>query len=166
MQTRRFNDVLLRVEGYALPGPCGRVALLCYLIQKAAVRKRVRAPRAVCAWLEPWAAARTPSVAMLPHGMAPASSARAIAAAPTSPMLVSPSCRIARLRGGAAAAAVTAVATVALPAASAAAAPAAPGRSSRGLSSSAAASAAQPASAMGLEPSARRRRTERSPGWG
>ena len=110
--------------------------------------------------------AETPSVAMLPHGMAPASSARAIAAAPTSPMLVSPSCRIARLRGGAAAAAVTAVATVALPAASAAAAPGTPGRSSRGLSSSAAASAAQPASAMGLEPSARRRRTERSPGWG
>ena len=110
--------------------------------------------------------AETPSVAMLPHGMAPASSARAIAAAPTSPMLVSPSCRIARLRGGAAAAAVTAVATVALPAASAAAAPVVPRRSSRGLSSSAAASAAQPASAMGLEPSARRRRTERSPGWG
>ena len=143
------------------------IALLCYSVQKAAVRKSVRAPRAVGAWLEPRAAARTPSVARLPHGMAPASSARAIAAAPTSPMLVSPSCRIARLRGGAAAAAVTAVATVALPAASAAAAPAAPGRrSSRGLSSSAAARAAQPASAMGLEPSARRRRTERSPGRG
>eukprot|EP00964_Phaeocystis_antarctica_P007131 scaffold3863_cov59-Phaeocystis_antarctica.AAC.2 len=104
---------------------------------------------------------------MLPHGMAPASRARAIAAAPTSPMLVSPSCRIARLRGSAAAAAAVAVAMVALPAASAAAVPAAPERcSSRGLSSSAAARAAQPASAMGFEPSASRRRTERSPGWG